>query len=88
MVGCKVHRLATDGSIEMVEARFPGVRLIITPGSKKIMLEAMNTGHPIRDCRNLDHPRTVLCFRYFGGIADKLEGAVIPVDGGLRRYQF
>ena len=49
-------------------------------------LEAMNTGHPIRDCRNLDHPRTVLCFRYFGGMADKLEGSVIPVDAGFLNY--
>src|SRR5690349_1232694 len=41
-------------------------------------LEAMNTGHPIRDCQNLDLPRTALCFRYFGGMADKLEGSIIP----------
>ena len=46
----------------------------------------MNTGHPIRDCRNLDLPRTVLAFRYFGGMADKLEGAVIPVDAGFLNY--
>ena len=49
-------------------------------------LEAMNTGHPIRDCRNLDHPRTVLTFRYFAGMADKIEGAVIPVDAGFLNY--
>lgn len=49
-------------------------------------LEAQNTGHPIRDCRNLDLPRTVLCFRYFGGMADKLEGSVIPVDAGFLNY--
>lgn len=49
-------------------------------------LEAMNTGHPIRDCLNLDVPRTILCFRYFGGMADKLEGAVIPVDAGFLNY--
>ena len=46
-------------------------------------LEATNTGHPVRDCLNLDVPRTVLCFRYFGGMADKLEGSVIPVDAGF-----
>lgn len=46
-------------------------------------LEATNTGHPVRDCQNLDVPRTVLCFRYFGGMADKLEGSVIPVDAGF-----
>lgn len=49
-------------------------------------LEAQNTGHPIRDCLGLDVPRTVLCFRYFGGMADKLEGSVIPVDAGFLNY--
>jgi len=49
-------------------------------------LEAQNTGHPIRDCLNLDVPRTVLCFRYFGGMADKLEGSVIPVDAGFLNF--
>jgi len=49
-------------------------------------LEAMDTGHPIRDCLSLDVPRTVLCFRYFGGMADKLEGSVIPVDAGFLNY--
>jgi len=49
-------------------------------------LEAMNTGHPVRDCQNLDVPRTVLCFRYFGGMADKLEGTIVPVDAGFLNY--
>jgi aldehyde dehydrogenase (NAD+) len=49
-------------------------------------LEAMNTGHPVRDCQNLDVPRTVLCFRYFGGMADKLEGTIVPVDTGFLNY--
>jgi aldehyde dehydrogenase (NAD+) len=51
-----------------------------------VRLEAQNTGHPVRDCMNLDVPRTVLCFRYFGGMADKLEGSVIPVDAGFLNY--
>ena len=33
-------------------------------------LESLDTGHPLRDSRLIDVPRTVLCFRYFGGIAD------------------
>jgi aldehyde dehydrogenase (NAD+) len=49
-------------------------------------LESQDTGHPIRDVLNLDVPRTAMCFRYFGGIADKLEGAVIPVDTGFLNY--
>lgn len=55
-------------------------------GEALARLEALDTGHPIRDCRNLDVPRTVLCFRYFGGMADKLEGTVIPVDAGFLNY--
>jgi aldehyde dehydrogenase (NAD+) len=49
-------------------------------------LEATNTGHPVRDCQNLDVPRTIMCFRYFAGMADKLEGSIIPVDAGFLNY--
>ena len=49
-------------------------------------LESLDTGHPIRDVRNLDIPRTAMCYRYFGGIADKVEGTVIPVDAGFLNY--
>ena len=49
-------------------------------------LESLDTGHPIRDVRNLDIPRTAACYRYFGGIADKVEGTVIPVDTGFLNY--
>ncbi len=46
-------------------------------------IETMDTGHPIRDTRNLMCPEPTYCFRYFGGMADKLEGSVIPVDAGF-----
>jgi len=49
-------------------------------------LESRDTGHPIRDSRNLDVPRTAACFRYFGGMADKIEGSVIPVEAGFLNY--
>ncbi len=49
-------------------------------------LESLDTGHPLRDSRILDVPRTAACFRYFGGIADKIEGKVIPVDAGFLNY--
>jgi betaine-aldehyde dehydrogenase len=49
-------------------------------------LESMDTGHPLRDTRNLDVPRTAVTFRYFGGMADKLEGTVIPVEAGFLNY--
>src|ERR1039458_6796227 len=40
-------------------------------------LESLDTGHPLRDSRALDVPRTALCFRSFGGRAGKLQGSVI-----------
>ncbi|WP_250441621.1 aldehyde dehydrogenase family protein [Caballeronia sp. AZ1_KS37] len=49
-------------------------------------LESIDTGHPIRDTRNLDVPRTAATFRYFGGMADKFEGSVIPVEAGFLNY--
>jgi betaine-aldehyde dehydrogenase len=49
-------------------------------------LESLDTGHPLRDTRNLDVPRTAATFRYFGGMADKLEGTVIPVEAGFLNY--
>ncbi|HEU4410931.1 MAG TPA: aldehyde dehydrogenase family protein [Polyangiaceae bacterium] len=49
-------------------------------------LEARDTGHPIRDVLGLDVPRTAACFRYFGGMADKFEGTVVPVDAGFLNY--
>ena len=49
-------------------------------------LEVRDTGHPIRDVRNLDLFRTAATFRYFGGMADKFEGTVVPVDKGFLDY--
>src|SRR5215207_1333094 len=49
-------------------------------------LESTDTGHPIRDSTRLDVPRTAATFRYFGGMADKLEGSVIPVERGFLNY--
>jgi aldehyde dehydrogenase (NAD+) len=49
-------------------------------------LEARDTGHPVRDARKLDVPRTSACFRYFGGMADKFEGFLPPVYPGFLNY--
>ena len=51
-----------------------------------IRLEALDTGHPVRDARKLDVPRTARCYRYFGGMADKVEGFLPPVYPGFINY--
>ncbi len=55
-------------------------------GEELAQLESLDTGHPISDARKLDVPRTAACFRYFGGMADKLQGDVIPVEPGFLNY--
>jgi betaine-aldehyde dehydrogenase len=49
-------------------------------------LESLDTGHPLKDSRALDVPRTAACFRYFGGMADKFQGDVVPVEAGFLNY--
>jgi acyl-CoA reductase-like NAD-dependent aldehyde dehydrogenase len=49
-------------------------------------LESSDTGHPLRDSRGLDVPRTAATFRYFGGMADKVHGSVVPVEPGFLNY--
>jgi len=49
-------------------------------------LESLDTGHPINDSTKLDVPRTAATFRYFGGMADKLQGTVVPVERGFLNY--
>lgn len=49
-------------------------------------IESLDTGHPLRDTKGLDVPRTAVTFRYFGGMADKVEGSVIPVEQGFLNY--
>jgi aldehyde dehydrogenase (NAD+) len=46
-------------------------------------LESLDTGHPIRDTQRLDLPRSLLNFRYFGGLADKIDGRQVPVEPGF-----
>ena len=60
--------------------------LIEANGEELARLESLDTGHPVRDCRMLDVPRTAGCFRYFGGMADKFQGETIPVDAGFLNY--
>jgi aldehyde dehydrogenase (NAD+) len=60
--------------------------LIEAHGDELARLESRDTGHPLRDSAGLDVPRTAATFRYFGGIADKVQGSVVPVDRGFLNY--
>ncbi len=59
---------------------------IETNAGELARLESLDTGHPIRDSSRLDVPRTAITFRYFGGMADKVQGSVVPVEKGFLNY--
>jgi aldehyde dehydrogenase (NAD+) len=91
-----------DRAVEAATAAFPGwsatsaaergrllLRLadaIEANADELARLETLDTGHPIRDSSLLDVPRTAATFRYFGGMADKHEGSVVPVERGFLNY--
>ena len=60
--------------------------LIDSNSEELARLESLDTGHPIRDSRMLDVPRTAVTYRYFGGMADKFLGEQIPVEAGFLNY--
>jgi acyl-CoA reductase-like NAD-dependent aldehyde dehydrogenase len=60
--------------------------LLEARGGELARLETLDTGHPIKDTTLLDVPRTAACFRYFGGMADKYQGSVVPVEQGFLNY--
>ena len=60
--------------------------LIEAHGEDLARLETLDTGHPLKDSRALDVPRTAACYRYFGGMADKFQGETIPVEAGFLTY--
>ena len=73
-----------DRAVAAARSAFPAWSA--TPAAELARLESTDTGHPIRDSTRLDVPRTAATFRYFGGMADKLEGSVIPVERGFLNY--
>jgi aldehyde dehydrogenase (NAD+) len=91
-----------DLAVAAAAAAFPGWRAMVAAERGRLLLkladaieanaeelaqlESLDTGHPISDARKLDVPRTAACFRYFGGMADKLQGDVIPVEPGFLNY--
>lgn len=50
------------------------------------MLESLNNGKPISETRNVDLPLAIECFEYYAGLADKIHGETLPVNGQYFNY--
>ncbi len=49
-------------------------------------LETLDNGKPIRDARAADIPLAIECIRYYAGLADKIQGDTIPINGDYFCY--
>jgi aldehyde dehydrogenase (NAD+) len=49
-------------------------------------LEALDNGKPVSVARRVDVAKTIACYRYFAGWADKVQGKTIPIDGDYFCY--
>lgn len=49
-------------------------------------LETADNGKPYFESRKVDLPSVIEMFRYFAGLADKIQGATIPVSGPFLNY--
>ncbi len=49
-------------------------------------LESLDNGKPVSVAKAVDVAKTVACYRYFAGWADKVHGKTIPIDGDFLCY--
>ena len=54
------------------------VRLLEAHAEELALLDALEAGKPIKDCREIDLPETIKTFRWYAEAADKLFDAVAP----------
>ena len=60
--------------------------LIENNGDELARLESLDNGKPVSVAKRLDVAKTVACYRYFAGWADKIQGKTIPIDGDFFCY--
>jgi aldehyde dehydrogenase (NAD+) len=60
--------------------------LIERDGDELVRLESLDNGKPVSVARRVDLAKTLACYRYFAGWADKIHGKTIPIDGEFFCY--
>jgi aldehyde dehydrogenase (NAD+) len=60
--------------------------LIESHAAELAALESLDNGKPLSVSRAVDVVKTVACYRYFAGWADKIHGKTIPIDGDFLCY--
>jgi len=60
--------------------------LIETNADELASLESLDNGKPVSVAKAVDVAKTVACYRYFAGWADKVQGKTIPINGDFFCY--
>jgi aldehyde dehydrogenase (NAD+) len=60
--------------------------LIEQNGEQLARLETLDNGKPLSIAKAVDVTKTIACYRYFAGWADKVHGKTIPIDGDFFCY--
>ena len=60
--------------------------LIEAHGDELARLESLDNGKPLSIAKAVDVAKTIACYRYFAGWADKVQGKTLPVDGNFFCY--
>jgi aldehyde dehydrogenase (NAD+) len=87
-----VARVAFEGSWRKFRASERGrllhrlADLIEKNADELAQLETLDNGKPISAAKAVDVAKTVACYRYFAGCADKVQGKTIPIDGDFFCY--
>jgi len=88
----KAARAAFDGPWRKMRASERGrllyrlADLIEANGDELARLETLDNGKPLSIAKAVDVAKTVACYRYFAGWADKVQGKTIPIDGDFFCY--
>ncbi len=61
-------------------------QLLDTHKEELAELETLNNGKPISETRGADLPLAIDCIQYYAGLADKIHGETIPVNGNFFNY--
>ena len=81
-----------DGPWRTMDARERGALLmrladrIEQESDELAKLETLDNGKPIKDSLSFDVPDVITVLRYYGGLADKIQGETIPINGETLCY--
>lgn len=60
--------------------------LLETHKAELAELETINNGKPISETMHADLPLAIDCFQFYAGLADKIHGETLPVNGNFFNY--